>query len=481
MKRSLRFGLPALATLLLAGGAARAEDKSFPSYEQAVREQAPKIIEKLHAAGYKNVGVLKFLARNENGSWRDNLGPINRTLADRLEIALLVALKPTDGLGIIFRASDVVAKSGNLRATHRTEEGRAEFFEFDPSQFKLPWNQKEAVQPDAFLTGEATLSADLRKMTVKVQAFGKTGADKLKLQTVGEFVAAVDPRTLTEAGISFVGARGPFDKPIDPGQYTTQLTKDAPKADDSAETWQKRAETLRQALKDLPITVEILYNGELVKIEPNPFRPPAERDNVLLRVREPLTTEAVSFRLTNTSKERFGVVIKVNGQSSIYMEEREPLECYKWILEPEKSTVVDGFLQRDKPKADKFLVRSEVESRAEEVNYGVNAGTFAVIIFREATSDADQILVKKEKERELPVAMISRGTEQLNSRIAASDLDSFRGELVKLTQKEEAAAGSRGIVVPGKEIDKLTKDVSFKANPIPAFSATIRYFDPKTK
>ena len=112
MNRYLRIGLPALAALLLAGGTARAEAKPLPSYDEAVRTQAPEIIKKLHASGYKNVGVLKFMARNENGVWRDNLGPINRSLADRLEIALLVALKPEDDLGIIFRASDVVANLG---------------------------------------------------------------------------------------------------------------------------------------------------------------------------------------------------------------------------------------------------------------------------------------------------------------------------------------------------------------------------------
>ena len=478
MNRFLRFGIPAFATLLLAGGTARAEGKTLPSYEEAVRQQTPKILEKLHTAGYKNVGVLKFVARNEGGAWRDNLGPINRTLADRLEIALLLSLKPQDDMGILFRASDAIGASGNMRATHRTEEGRAEFFTFDPSPFFYPWNQKQRVQPDAFLTGEVTLSADLRKMTVKLQVFDKAHSDKLK--DVSEFPAAIDPRTLTEAGVSFVGARGPFDKPIDPGQYTAQLTKEAPKADDSAEQWQKRATTLLGEMQSLPIRIEVVYSGEKVAIEPNPFRPPSERDNVLLRVREPLAREKVAFRLTNESDETFGVVLKVNGQNSIYREEKAPLDCYKWILEPKKSILVSGFQLDNMAKAD-FDVKSESESRQEEMKYGDNAGTFSVVVFRAAKSAADKQIVEEEKARDLPAAMISRGTEQLSTRISASDLASFQGELAKLTKRAEETKGSRGVIGAGKMGVNPVMDVKFTPVPRPAFSATIRYYDPKSK
>ena len=481
MNSCIRFVAPALAMMVLAGGAARAAEKGSASYEQAVREQAPKILAALKSKGYKNVGVLKFLTRNEGGAWRDNFGPINRTLADRLEISLLVALDPKDNIGILFRASDVINASGNQRATHLTEEGRAEFFSFDPSPFFFPWNQKQKVQPDAFLTGEATLSADLTRMTIQVQVFGNEGANKLKLQDVCEFVATVDPRTLTEAGISFVGARGPFDKPIDAGQFTTQVIKDAPKPDDTADQWQRRADTLLKEMKDLPIKVELLYSGEPVLVEANPFRPPAERDNVLLRVREPLTRENVSFRIINKGTETYAVVLKVNGQNSIFREEKAPMDCYKWVIEPGRVTVVKGF-QLDNMKAVDFKVKSEAESRKDEIKYGDNAGTFTIVVFRAAKSAADmQIVAQEEKARDLPTAMISRGTEQLTTRIAASDLASFQGELAKLTQKAEELNGSRGVVGAGREGDNPVLDVKFTPVPRPAFSATIRYYDPKSK
>jgi hypothetical protein len=319
-------------------------------------------------------------------------------------------------------------------------------------------------------------------MTVKVQLFGNKEPRRPKLRDIREFTVSVDPRTLMESGVSFVGARGPFDKPADPGQTTPQLTKDAPRADDSAATWNRRAETLLAEMRKLPVQVDVLYNGESEKVDANPFRPPAERDNVLLRIRGPFPHEKVTFRLTNHSKdETFAVVLKVNGKNSIYMEEQAPLECYKWVLEPQQSTTVPGFLKRNDKKAGEFEVLTEADSQREEVNYGFNAGTFSFTIFRAAKSEADRIMANKEKERDVTIATIARGTDQLTERIAPSTLAAFRGEMKKLTMKEEEAAGSRGMIVAGKDVDKEVRNVNFTPVPVAAIHATIRYYDPKAK
>src|SRR5262249_13488448 len=156
LKRTAIFGV---AVLLLTGGVTKAADSAVaPNLDVALRDQGPKLLAELKARGYKNVGVLKFLVGNEDGKLRDNFGPLNRSLADRVELALLLAIQKGDDFGVIFRASEAVKASGNERATHLTKEGRAEFFGFDPSPFALPWNAKAKVQPDAFLTGDAWLS-----------------------------------------------------------------------------------------------------------------------------------------------------------------------------------------------------------------------------------------------------------------------------------------------------------------------------------
>src|SRR5262245_61316530 len=96
--------------------------------DAALEKAAPALVEKLHKAGYNNVGVLKFRVADSDGVLRDNVGPLNRTLADRLEVALTLNLDDDDKLGIIAGASDAVVKSGNPRANHAKAEGRKELF-----------------------------------------------------------------------------------------------------------------------------------------------------------------------------------------------------------------------------------------------------------------------------------------------------------------------------------------------------------------
>jgi hypothetical protein len=237
-------------------------------------------------------------------------------------------------------------------------------------------------------------------------------------------------------------------------------------------------------MKDTPLRIEILYNGQPVAIDANPFSPPTESANALLRIVEPLEREKVSFRLTNTSDtESFAVVVQVNGQSTIFREEKAPQDCYKWVVSPKKSTVIEGF-QIDNQKTLEFKVKSDAESRKEEVNYGNNAGTFTVVVFRAATSKADLHLVnhvKEERTKKTDVAMIARGTEKLVGQVTASDPLSFQMNLRELTAKAEANSSQRGIVGTGAMGSKEVRDVEFHALPVPAYSATIRYYDPKSR
>ena len=80
-----------------------------------LHDNAPKIVESLRDKHYKNVGVLKFVVQTGKGPARDNVGPLNASLADRLEVALVLALKD-DSLGIIANASSAAAESKNPRA-----------------------------------------------------------------------------------------------------------------------------------------------------------------------------------------------------------------------------------------------------------------------------------------------------------------------------------------------------------------------------
>ena len=115
-----RAAVPAVLALALAAAGARADDAV--SIDRALKKQAPAIKKDLLDHGYRTVGVLKFLAASSAGKPRDDLGALNRTLADRLEVALVLSLDADDEdkLSVLTHASDAVAKSGNKGLDHLT-------------------------------------------------------------------------------------------------------------------------------------------------------------------------------------------------------------------------------------------------------------------------------------------------------------------------------------------------------------------------
>src|SRR5260370_42359325 len=107
-----------MGLILLAAPAARAEGP--PPLDEAILKNAPRIIDYLKKHSYKNTGVLKFLVQADAGRSADSVGPLNRSLADRLQVALILA-NDDPNLGFLTHASDSVAETG-VPVTHRTAE-----------------------------------------------------------------------------------------------------------------------------------------------------------------------------------------------------------------------------------------------------------------------------------------------------------------------------------------------------------------------
>src|SRR5262245_36179904 len=91
----------ALAALALTAGPAPAVERD--NHDAAQQKHAPEIIKYLRDHKYQNVGVLKFLVK-QGDAVPDNAGPLNLSVANRLEVALVLA-NPDEKLGIIERAS----------------------------------------------------------------------------------------------------------------------------------------------------------------------------------------------------------------------------------------------------------------------------------------------------------------------------------------------------------------------------------------
>ena len=126
--------------------------------DEAFAKASPQILDKLKAKKAKNVGVLKFLVAEGMGRPTD-VGELNQTLADRLELALILTVDIQQPIGVIRNATAVAARTAG--ADHRTPEGRDKLF---AARYPLAWGTEE-VKADAFLTGVVRLEKD-RSMAV---------------------------------------------------------------------------------------------------------------------------------------------------------------------------------------------------------------------------------------------------------------------------------------------------------------------------
>jgi hypothetical protein len=447
MKRILCL---ALLGGLLAGASALAAEpaEGLPSLDEQMEAAATRVLAFL--ANDKtlpekpNVGVLKFLVRKGKGPASDNAGPLNARLAERLEVALVLALK-TESIRLLDNPGETLVKAKNKAANHLTEEGRRKFFN---TRFKPAWGSDETVAADAFLTGEVRFER-YDSALLLVQAF--TAKDP-RLVEVGRFPFRPSTEILSEAGVSFAVPRG-----ISQSDLRKKF----------ASIIQKPQEVLDKS----PIKLEVLYNGKPVV--------PDENGNV----KEPEPGTHVSFRIThrNLDDQTYGVVLKINGQNTVFPNEQEPadLHCCKWILGPKQSYTISAF-QKSEDDARQFTVAPLTPRERDEVRYDQHLGTFALTIFRTSPGDRTEEAAKP-KEQEIIQKAISRGSlSAARGDLAAGRPETFKQLQGKLRSSTGATSAGkpRGVIKPGTEVKSVVKPVPFHADPTPVLSLTLRYAKP---
>lgn len=439
--------------------------------DEMLRKKTPDLLKYLKSKKYANVGVVKFLVKKGDAAPSDNVGELNLSLANRLEVAMVLG-NPDEDLGIIQQASKTIVKENNVRANHLTKEGRKAFF---TGEYDLAWGPRK-VTANAFVTGLVSIDKDLKQTKILFQVFDKDG----ELANIGEeVVMETSPRILTEAGYSYAlnpekhadafaaakkdrGNRFPravlVDKVVQQEQYGLALANT---------TLPKPAMTELIPYKEGPIKLTILYNGKPQAVD------------VTGRVAEPKETDTVTFVIENSTKEAYAVLLKVNGVNTLFKETTPDTKiCHKWILRPGEKQIINGF-QVDDSKVDSFKVLSPEESVENEVHYGAHAGTFRIACFQGTIVKEDpSIEVNKVREEDQLVrAAIGRGSLDLTD-IKAGSLDALKRTL---RGREKLGEGARGLVVPGgngpdKPIEKFY--FKYELND-PVSDATIRYYTPK--
>ena len=147
--------------VLVPGAGSRGGAGIAVTIDRSLAEKSPAVMEFLLANGYRNVGVLAFRVRPADAAKAEANGLLNRSLASRLEVALVLAEKPFTPVGIVRVGGTATADPA----------GRAALF---TRRFPMAWGS-EQVMADVFLTGEARLAVDLSGITVVIEAFDARG------------------------------------------------------------------------------------------------------------------------------------------------------------------------------------------------------------------------------------------------------------------------------------------------------------------
>lgn len=419
--------------------------------DEALLERAGSIIGELKKRGFSNVGVVKFLVRHGDGEPSDDVGDLNLTLANKLEVALILA-NTDDKFGVIDKASEQVVREKPLGANHLTEPGRSAFF---VRKYELAWS-RDQVDASGFLTAVAAFSPDLKNLSLQVQVFDKTG--KLESLT-GTITAPTGPELLAQAGFSYTLAPArqkalvAGDPPPTREAQTREIVERVAK---SVEPMSREAPS---PLADCPITLTVLYNGKPVTMTGTTLP-------------EPKATDRVEFTLSNPTEGTYAVVLLVNGENTLYQERTAPAACRKWVLGPRMSVTIKGF-QVGSDKVAPFTVLPPEEPLPDAVRYGDHAGTFRLVVFHGKMADAnpaDNVAGADAKDG-LALSRTRGGTRPPG--VKPQSLKALQADL----HGRLGVDGARGFVVRGGGTETFeTRSVYFVASPeLPVADISLRY------
>lgn len=441
------------ATLILSAGftsSARAD-----RMDEGLLQAAPNIMKYLQDHNYKNVGVLKFRVK-KGATPTFNIGPLNSNMASRLENALVLLNEQEKPLGIIHDASKIAAEK-NL-PSYMNPVGRQRLF---AEQYPLAWGDKK-VKVDVFLTGLVSVGEKMKKVDVVIEAFDPSHKS---LAPIEKFEVATDRNLLTDLGQSFiVSARGGVAKrDMEITQLDDAAVQDAVLRDESKQSPKQS--------KDAMVDFEIRYDGQKQDVTED------SSSGGELKVAEPKEGQKVSFALRNTSQERIGVVLMINGKNTINEEEKEAAQCLRWTLDPGERYEIKGFSNTDNDQIKPFTVLSDAASEA--VAFTDNIGMIHVHVIRSGMAIGGNKDVDTDDAKAIARKVNLRGLTGYQAKKAGS-----AGSLPELQARLGKTAGSkvnkRGLIEGGGDTVKDSKleKVDFP-NPQLYMSQAIRYYKPK--
>ncbi len=475
-KRSVlnRFGFALLGVvytvLSLAPTVCAGEKVDELAMEKALLLHVRPMLDSLRERNVKVVGVLKFVVRREGQKLSASEGTLNMRLAEKTEQALVVATPPSadaieQQIGVVRNAS--ATASGIPDATHLDEEDPIKREKLFNKKYKLAWSidEKDEAVPDAFVYGVAHIHADSIHINIELNAFVKGQKDLIQQAAFETVLSSEDQASL---GAGYLVGRSTAKR-------QGEVSKDTFEESALESTLKSKEVPGQHVLQrdDAPVAIEIEFDGIKQELQ---FLRDAKTGAIDCKVREPQAGQAVTFRLLRKNladEARYGVVLKVNGENTLYRQRLPDNRCSFWVLEPNaRSLMVPGY-QKTKGKdgsTEPFLVVEGADAIDAVKFYGQEAGLISLTVYGEKTKDQGSENLAREDEpyRVIQDTVLPNGT--------ADNVSQLRGQLSRSILGE---IKTRGIIVPGSETKKHgTDEVDFRREDRPFFSASIRYYRP---
>jgi hypothetical protein len=373
-----------------------------------LNSEMPKLVKFIKDNGYKNVAVLRFRVQRGTGKSSFSVGPINGSMAERIENLLLVNSSTERGplFGITHDAGHA-AQQSHVAAWTTSETERRKLFDVN---YPLAWGN-DRVKVDAFITGKIVNVGDRRKTTVTLEAFSRTN---LTLTKVAEFTLDTDQSLIRDLGYNFALSRGeqqtvqnaPPERKL---QVLDDLTFTQVGQSEKRPSPSSTEKPGRVGPTDVGgIKVEMILDGNPVAIDE------LSAGEARYQVACPNKGQKVVFVLTNSGAEKRGVVLKVAGYNTIDQQTDDSARCRKWILKPGARYQIKGYYFGE--KADKLtsfdVLDGEAAKKVVDQN-GEWASFIQLDVFREDPGFvADEFKQISARAMKREVAKAARTTHQ---------------------------------------------------------------------
>ena len=376
-------------------------------------KRAPEIRDYLLKKQYRGVGVLSFRLQRGTATPSFRGGQIIQNLPERLETALIVALDESKHPLKVAHHAAAEAGKHFQGANYRTEEDRTRLFNINYPQ---AWgNPRPRIALDVFLTGKVVVAPNLKTVTVEIEAFDR--ADPAVVQDVLRFQVPVDRHILADVGQGFSMStlnkgrsylRAVSDDDI--VQSQSAAVKEPKSPNDSTAVF---ASTAAAKSSGLPIRLMIYYDDVEQPIEAD-----LSAGDANYKVRTPTEGEVLEVGVENLTDQALGLVLTVNGLSTLYEEKGQADKLKKWILQPGQEYRIKGYYRKDDEtyKLIKALSEEASVERYDDLGGDESAGLIYAYVFRpvDETVAIDAITTKPSIRRMSEDELVLDQTESLS-------------------------------------------------------------------